>query len=82
MRRMLAVLCVWALPLLGCGLDGVRGEVIAIHEDGTHIVRDLRGQDLSMSVDARTHQDAVQVGDRVQAFIDKQGHAEFIQRLE
>ncbi len=79
---LLTAVCVLGGVLAGCGLDGVRGQITAIEADGILIVHDIRGQDVRIHVDERTHQDDVQVGDRVQAFITRKGRAEFVQRLD
>jgi hypothetical protein len=71
------------LVLPGCwGLDGVRGQLIEIHDDGTYVVNDIRGYEKRMRVDAQTHKDDVKVGDRVQAFVGKDGRAQFLERLD
>ncbi len=66
---------------VGCGLDGVRGQLIQI--DGNYFVlREPSGNERKLYVDGHTHKDPVQPGDDVQVYITKEGYAEFIQRLE
>jgi len=66
---------------VGCGLDGVRGQLIQI--DGTYFVlREPNGYERTLYLDDHTHKDPVQPGDEVQVYITKEGYAEFIQWLE
>jgi len=65
----------------GCGLDGVKGTLVQI--EGEHyVLQEPNGNERTLHVDSRTHKDVVQPGDEVQVYITKEGHAEFIQRLE
>ncbi len=65
----------------GCGLDGIRGELVRV-DSNFYLLREPDGNELTLHVNSRTHKDAVQVGDDVQVYITKEGYAEFIQRLE
>ena len=66
---------------VGCGLDGIRGQLIQI--DGNYFVlREPSGNERTLYMDERTHKDYVQPGDDVQVYLTKEGYAEFIQRLE
>jgi hypothetical protein len=66
---------------MGCGLDGVRGQLV--HIDGNYFVlREPSGNERTLYLDGRTRKDPVQPGDDVQVYITKEGYAEFIQRLE
>ncbi len=66
---------------MGCGLDGVKGQLIRIEGDH-YVLREPSGNERTLYVDGRTHRDTVQQGDDVQVYITKEGYAEFIQRLE
>lgn len=72
-----------AVGLMGaaCGLDGVQGELLRI-EGTRYVLKDPGGKELTLHIDSRTHKDVVQPGDGVQAYITKEGYAEFIQRIE
>ena len=81
-RLVIASYCA-AVGLMGaaCGLDGVQGELIRM--EGTHyVLKELGGGERTLHIDSRTHKDPVQPGDGVQAYITKEGYAEFIQRIE
>jgi hypothetical protein len=69
------------LTMVGCGLDGVRGQLIRIEGDH-YLLREPSGHVRKLHVDGHTHKDAVQPGDDIQVYITKEGYAEFIQRLE
>ncbi|MBA2486492.1 MAG: hypothetical protein H0V35_10415 [Nitrospira sp.] len=81
-KLVIAIHCVMCgFAATGCGLDGVRGELVRI--DGYHyLLKAPDGHELRLRVDSRTHKDVVQPGDDVQAYITEDGYAEFIQRLE
>lgn len=78
---LIATQCVIALVGAGCGLDGVQGQLVRIN--GEHyVLREPNGRERALHMDSRTHKDVVRPGDEVQVYITKEGHAEFIQRLE
>lgn len=65
----------------GCGLDGVSGQLVRI-EGPYYVLRSSSGAELTLHVDERTRRDDVAPGDDIHAYVEKDGHAEFIQRLE
>jgi hypothetical protein len=67
--------------LLGCGLDGVSGQLMRI-EQNQYFVRTAGGAERVLHVDDRTRKDPVSPGDNVHAYVAKDGHAEFLQRLD
>lgn len=75
---------IWLLALAslpGCGLDGLDGQLVRI--DGErYILEEPGGRQIPLHVDERTRKDPVVEGDHVHVFVTKDGHAEFIQRLE
>jgi len=70
-----------ALAAIACGLDGVRGTVLAVGEN-QYLIRDDKGTIWKARVDDRSHRDPVQVGDEVRVYIAKDGHAAFVQKLK
>ena len=66
---------------VGCGLDGIRGQLIQI-AGNYFVLREPSGNERTLYMDERTHKDYVQPGDDVQVYLTKEGYAEFIQRLE
>ena len=46
------------------------------------MLKEPNGNERMLHGDSRTHKDVVQPGDEVQVYTTKEGHAEFIQRLE
>jgi hypothetical protein len=70
-----------SLCLPGCGLDGVRSTVLAI-EDNRYVIRDLSGQERLIYIDERSHRDDVKPGDEVRVFVNKDGYAAYIQKLD
>ena len=70
-----------SLFLGGCGLDGMRGTVLAI-EDHRYVIRDLSGQERLISIDDRSHRDGAKPGDEVRVFVNKDGYAAYIQKIE
>lgn len=65
----------------GCGLDGVSGRLMRI--DGEYyVLKRTDGKEITLYVDHRTRKDQVAPGDYIYAYVTKDGHAEFIQRLE
>jgi hypothetical protein len=78
-----ALLAVWigGVGLSGCGLDGVTGTLIRV--DGEwYSIRTPKGEELRIHVDAHSRKDRVEAGDAVHAYITKDGHAEFVQKLD
>jgi hypothetical protein len=66
---------------MGCGLNGIKGQLIHI-EGNYFVLREPSGHERKLYLDSRTHKDVVQPGDDVQVYINKEGCAEFNQRLE
>ena len=69
------------LGATSCGLDGIKGQVVGIHGN-QFVLREPNGQELRLHVDSHSHRDPVQEGDDVQVYVNKDGYAEFIQRLD
>jgi hypothetical protein len=74
------VILFFLLVSFGCGLDGVTGELIRI--DGNDYIMRTSGDEMTLHVDQRTRKDDVMPGDDIHAYVAKDGHAKFIQRLE
>lgn len=70
-----------SLCLAGCGLDGMRGTVLAI-EDNRYVFRDLSGQERLMYIDTHSRRDGAIPGDEVRVFTTKDGYAAYIQKIE
>ncbi|ALA59402.1 hypothetical protein NITMOv2_2997 [Nitrospira moscoviensis] len=70
-----------SLCLVGCGLDGMRGTVLAI-EENRYVILDLSGQELLISVDEHSRRDGAIPGDEVRVFVTKDGYAAYIQKIE
>jgi hypothetical protein len=64
-----------------CGLDGLRGTVTAINSQ-EYVLRDSSGRDHHARFDENSHKDAVVPGDEVRIFMTKDGHAQFLMKLE
>lgn len=78
------IACAMLLFLLaspGCGLDGVTGQLMRIDGD-YYVLRVADGKEMILHVDDQTRKDQVVPGDEIHAYVNKEGHAEFIQRLE
>ncbi|MDP3091239.1 MAG: hypothetical protein Q8N04_11200 [Nitrospira sp.] len=67
--------------LVGCGLDGVRGTILAV-EGNRYVIRELSGNERRSSIDEQSHRDGAKPGDEVRVFIAKDGYAAYIQKLE
>lgn len=79
-RWMLAVF-IGTVGLSGCGLDGVTGTLIRV--DGEwYSIRTPTGEELWIHVDSYSRKDTVEAGDAVHAYLTKEGHAEFVQKLD
>lgn len=74
---------VFGLLLLfaGCGLDGISGQLLRI-EQNLYIVKTPGGKEHVLHIDDRTRKDPVAPGDSIHAYVRKDGHAAFLQRLE
>jgi hypothetical protein len=66
--------------LSGCGLDGITGQLLRIDQN-LYIVKTPNGEERTLHIDNRTRKDPVVPGDNIHAYIGKDGHAEFVQRL-
>ena len=76
--------CAMVLLLMassGCGLDGVTGRLVRIDRE-YYVLKGTDGKEITLHVDHRTRKDQVAPGDDIHAYVTKDGHAEFIQRLE
>jgi hypothetical protein len=81
-RARIGMLVIGLFPaLFGCGLDGVSGQLVKI-EQNIYVVKTPNGTEYVLHVDDRTRKDSVAPGDRVHAYIAKDGHAAFLQRLD
>ncbi|CUS38207.1 hypothetical protein [Candidatus Nitrospira nitrificans] len=79
-RGMLAVV-IGSMGLSGCGLDGVTGTLIRI--DGEwYSIQTPKGEELRIHVDTHSRKDVVAAGDTVHVYVRKDGHAEFVQKLD
>jgi hypothetical protein len=67
--------------LSGCGLDGISGQLLRIDQN-LYIVKTSSGEERALHIDNRTRKDSVVPGDNVHAYIGKDGHAAFLQRLD
>lgn len=67
--------------LIGCGLDGVRGTVLAI-EENRYVIREISGKERRIYIDEHSHRDGAKPGDEVRVFLTKDGCAAYIQKLE
>lgn len=67
--------------LIGCGLDGVRGTVLAI-EENRYVIREISGKERRIYIDEHSHRDEAKPGDEVRVFLTKDGCAAYIQKLE
>lgn len=70
-----------SLCLAGCGLDGMRGTVLAI-EDNRYVLRDLRGQERVIYFDKHSRRDGTIPGDEVRVFVTRDGYGAYIQMIE
>jgi hypothetical protein len=68
-------------PLFGCGLDGISGQLLRI-EQNLYVVKTPSGEERVLHIDNRTRKDSVVPGDNVHAYVGKDGHAAFLQRLD
>jgi uncharacterized protein YdeI (BOF family) len=58
--------------------DVIRGDVLNIEGD-TYIIKDVTGHEVNLRVDAQTqHEDRIKVGDKVEAQVSSDGHAQTI----
>lgn len=81
MIRWMLVVLIGSVGLSGCGLDGVTGTLIRV--DGEwYSIRTPKGEELRIHVDSHSRKDAVEAGDAVHVYITKEGHAEFVQKLD
>ncbi|MBX3329248.1 MAG: hypothetical protein KF722_02515 [Nitrospira sp.] len=81
MIRWIFAIVIGTVGLSGCGLDGVTGTLIRV--DGEwYSIRTPKGEEFRIHVDAHSRKDAVETGDAVHAYITKEGHAEFVQKLD
>ena len=81
MIRWMLVVLIGSVGLSGCGLDGVTGTLIRV--DGEwYSIRTPKGEELQIHVDSYSRKDAVEAGDAVHVYITKEGHAEFVQKLD
>lgn len=69
------------LGLNACGPDTIRGYVIAIDGD-RYDVQTNRGDEMTIRTDDKTHMDNITEGDQIRAFVDKDGYAQFMEKLE
>ena len=67
--------------LSGCGLDGISGQLLRIDQN-LYIVKTPSGEERALHIDDRTRKDPVAPGDSIHAYVGKDGHAEFLQRLD
>jgi hypothetical protein len=67
--------------LFGCGLDGISGQLLRIDRN-LYVVKTPNGKEHMLHVDDRTRKDPVVPGDSIHAYVGKDGHAEFLQRLD
>ena len=73
--------CLYLFICSGCGLDGIRGQLMRI--DGEYyVLQVVGGKEVILHVDHRTRKDEIAPGDDVHAYTTKDGHVEFIQRLD
>jgi hypothetical protein len=68
-------------PLFGCGLDGISGQLVRIDQN-LYVVKTPSGEERALHIDNRTRKDSVVPGDNIHAYVGKDGHAEFLQRLD
>jgi hypothetical protein len=66
--------------LFGCGLDMIRGTLVAIEGD-MYIVRDADGQERRVRADDSTRKDDVEPGDQVRVYATEDGYMTNIQKL-
>ena len=58
--------------------DVIHGDVLNIEGD-TYIIKDVTGHEVQLRVDAETqHEDRIKVGDKVEAQVSSDGHAQTI----
>lgn len=58
--------------------DVVRGDVLNIEGD-TYTIKDVTGHEIALRVDGQTqHEDRIKVGDKVEALVSSDGHAQTI----
>ncbi|HJR75803.1 MAG TPA: hypothetical protein VJ805_02485 [Nitrospiraceae bacterium] len=67
--------------LFGCGLDGISGQLVRIDQN-LYVVKTPSGEEYALHIDNRTRRDPVAPGDNIHAYVGKDGHAEFVQRLD
>jgi hypothetical protein len=65
----------------GCGLDGISGQLLRIDQN-RYVVKTPNGEEHVLHIDNRTRKDAVAPGDNIHAYVGKDGHAAFLQRLD
>ena len=75
------VLLVCLCVVNGCGLDGVSGRLIKI-DGGSYVLKAGNGKEMILHVNHVTRKDDVAPGDAVHAYVSKDGHAHYLQRLE
>lgn len=67
--------------LAACGLEGVRGTIIAI-EGNRYVIRESSGTERRIYIDEHSHRDGAKPDDEVRVFITQDGYAAYIQKLE
>lgn len=67
--------------LVGCGLDGVRGTILAV-EGNRYVIREISGKERRISIDEQSHRDGAKPGDEVRVFLTNDGYAAYLQKLE
>lgn len=71
----------FSLVLLGCGLEGVRGRVLAV-EENRYVIRDVSGHERQLYIDEYSRRDGAKPGDEVRVFFTSDGYAAYVQKLE
>jgi hypothetical protein len=66
---------------LGCGLDGVSGQLIRL-DGNQYTIMTPSGRQMIIQVDRHTRTDHVKEGDYIHAYVTKKGYAEFLQKIE
>jgi hypothetical protein len=81
--RIILVLGVFSMLLsaAGCGLDGLTGRLLRI-DGSSYLIETRDGKERWIHVDNRTRKDTVEPGEEVHVYVTKDGHAEFVQRLD
>jgi hypothetical protein len=77
----LAVFAAILFSVTACGPDSIRGRIISIDENRYVVLTDS-GREVTMYVDRTTRKNQVAEGDKVRAFVSKDGHADYIQKLD